>query len=93
MEADKYFELVHAMQSGVRYDIEHNGENQAAADAKHLRTGINVALADAGAVVELLIEKGIFTEEEYIERITKYMEKEVLKYEEKADPDGKIHFR
>ena len=50
---------------------------------KHLRVGINVALRDHASLFELLIKKGIITEEEYRKAITAGMNKEVEDYENK----------
>jgi hypothetical protein len=73
----------HAMQSGVAYDIEKNGETSAATTHKHLRVGINVALCDHAALVRLLVAKGVITMDEYEEAATAQMEREVASYEEK----------
>jgi hypothetical protein len=43
---------------------------------KDLRTGINSSFADQAAVVDLLIEKGVFTREEYATSVLVWAEKE-----------------
>lgn len=48
---------------------------------KHLRVGVNTALADAGALVKLLIDKGLFTEDEYFDALVESMQREVDAYE------------
>jgi len=48
---------------------------------KHLRVGINVALSDMGALVKLLIAKGVITQAEYEEAATEMMEREKQRYE------------
>lgn len=75
-----YVEAAHAMQSGVAAMM---GIDPSETDPKHLRVGINVALRDHASLVELLIKKGVITEEENLEAITAGMNKEVEDYEEK----------
>lgn len=69
----------HAMQSGVQATMD-AGISQAA-EPKHLRVGINIALSDHGGLVDLLIDKGIITSAEYFKAIANAMEREKLLYE------------
>lgn len=72
---ERYEALCHAMQSGVAYD---QGTNPPQPDStKHLRTGINNALVINGAIVDLLYQKGIFTEAEYARALADGMQREV----------------
>lgn len=75
--------LTHAMQSGVAMLMEKNGSETS---SKHLRVGVNVALVDHGALVQLLIEKGIITEEEYGDAIVAGMQREVDRYIDRLTP-------
>lgn len=77
-KSDLIYDLCHAVQSGVKYDSDSGGEE----NQKHLRTGINLAMCDHGALVLLLMEKGLFTEEEYQDSRIKILQIEVEKYEE-----------
>ena len=70
--------LQHAVQTGIAYEIEQGGS---AATPKHLRVGVDTALVDAGALVMLLIEKGVFTMEEYQTKRLEYWKREVEAYE------------
>lgn len=72
----KYHELAHAMQSGIEYS-----KNQFEREHKHLRVGINTAHSDHAALVSLLLKKEIITEEEYLDSLIEFMEKEVQRYE------------
>jgi hypothetical protein len=74
----------HAMQSGVAIEMEEpvTGQSQST-DPKHLRVGINVALRDQGSIVQLLISKGLITEEEYFKAIAEGMEAEAKEYEQR----------
>ena len=69
----------HAIQTGVKFDLETGSES---ASPKHLRTGLNIAMVTDAAVVRLLIQKGIFTEQEYQESLTDELNKEVDRYQE-----------
>lgn len=75
------------MQTGVKFLLESEpGLNpQGECSPKHLRTGINSALIDSGAVGQLLIEKGIITEEEYFEKLADLAEADVASYTEKLE--------
>ena len=68
-------ELSHAMQSGVEFSKDKSDQ-----ESKHLRVGINVALADGGSLARLLIHKGVITEEEYLQAIVDGMKREVESY-------------
>jgi len=75
-----YIEAQHAMQTGVSMMMQYEpGETQ----RKSLRVGINTALCDQAALVSLLIEKGIITEDEYMAAIAKEMNREVQRYKER----------
>jgi hypothetical protein len=83
MPDKSYLEAMHAVQTGVMYDIERHGLSGAAADPKHLRTGINSAIVNDAALARLLIAKGVFTEEEYAAAVTVEANREAGRYEEK----------
>jgi hypothetical protein len=76
----EYLDLLHAVQTGVMYKMKLPGDKST--EPKMLRTGINTALVQEGAVVSLLIKKGIFTEQEYWESCVVYLRAEVKSYEE-----------
>lgn len=59
----RYNELAHAVQTGIAFLIE-NGDTLAT--PKHLRVGLDMRAADAGALGRLLISKGVITEREYL---------------------------
>jgi hypothetical protein len=67
---------MHAVQSAVALDISVSGYNGAGADAKHLRTGIDACLVDAAAVATLLMQKGVFTQSEYLAALADAAERE-----------------
>jgi len=73
-----YERLAHAMQSGVAFSMNEsvNGDTE----PKHLRVGINAAMSDHGALVGMLIHKGIIDEEEYLDAIIAGMRREIETY-------------
>ena len=72
---EEYQRLAHAMQAGVAFS-----PNKEAQEPKHLRVGINAAMSDHGASVELLIEKSVSSEIDYFEKAVKFMRQEVEDY-------------
>jgi hypothetical protein len=73
---DRWMISAHAVQSATALHIERLGASAAGADAKHLRTGLNMAMSDHGALARLLVAKGIITEEEYLAAIAEGAEME-----------------
>ncbi len=80
MDSQRYEAALHAIQTGVKFDIEKAGENAAGADPKHLRTGVNSAFVSIAAIEKLLIAKGIITPEEWGKAIADSAEKEKERY-------------
>jgi hypothetical protein len=66
------------MQTGVAYEMA-RGDNST--EPKHLRVGVNAAMADHSGLATLLIEKGVFTMEEYCEAVANSMEAEKERYQ------------
>lgn len=75
----EYTALCHAMQSGVAMMMNYD---PAATQPKHLRVGVNAAMVDHGALVGLLLKKGIITELEYYAALRDKMKQEVESYEQ-----------
>lgn len=80
---ERYVAALHAMQSGVAGILGKIGPHTGECSPKHLRVGVNAAMIDCGAVAKLLVEKGIFTDEEYAEALAEMAEKDQKSYEEK----------
>ena len=76
----RYEAASHAMQSGVAAMLA-LGHDQA--NPKHLRTGVNAAMVEHGAMVELLIAKGVFSREEFFSALADKMEAEARSYEKR----------
>ena len=81
MSRAEYLSHLHAMQTGVMYEIELDPKN-AGTDPKHLRVGVNASMSDHAGLVELLIRKGVFTSEEYVDAVAESMKHEKERYEE-----------
>ena len=59
----QYLDAAHAMQSAVALEMNYTDSHS----LKHLRVGINSAHVAQLGLATLLLEKGVFTEEEYFE--------------------------
>lgn len=77
---ERYLRAAHAMQSGVAMEQELGSQD---GTPKHLRVGVNVAMSDIVGLVKLLIDKGLFTLDEYEAAVADAMEREALRYEER----------
>lgn len=80
--AQQYANLAHAVQSGIATLL---GAGKARmCEPKHMRVGLDMARADAGALAELLIAKGVFTSEEYHEALVRGAQREVDSYTQRV---------
>jgi hypothetical protein len=77
-DIDRYTAAAHAMQSGVMGLLE---INPTLAEDKHVRVGITSNQVSDAAVARLLIEKGIFTLDEYHAALAAEMDAEVDRLE------------
>jgi len=75
----KYHEALKAMQAGVGLDLEVGATK--GLSAKHLRVGVNSAMIDTGALMRLLIKKGVFTAQEADDALEEVANEEVDSYE------------
>lgn len=77
----RYLAAAHAVQTGVRFMIEHDPESaRVAGSQKHIRVGINSALCSSAAIARLLIAKGLITELEHVIAQADEMERERERY-------------
>lgn len=74
----EYFALAHAVQTGVKSTMEHDRAHHPARDqdrdeygAKHLRTGVNMAICEHSALVRIMLDKGLITQIEYYTELNK----------------------
>lgn len=91
-----YQTAAHAVQAGVAMDLaddSRQGNTNSSASPKQLRTGLNMAMVGHGALLRLLIKKGLITELEYLEELVSGALDEQLAYEAKlsARHGAEIH--
>ena len=79
-DLDRYGYASHAIQAGVAMEMQRGTKST---DPKHLRVGLNIALCDESALVRLLVERGIITDDEWHAAVAAEMEREVQRYEER----------
>ena len=84
----RYQHLLHALQSGVKAQQEFDRATNPDPDThetggKHLRTGLNASKVEHGALVALLIKRGVISEDDYWDAMLELLEREVQGYEEK----------
>jgi hypothetical protein len=75
-----YEQAAHAMQSGVAVE---QARGSQCGTPKHLRVGVNAAMADHAALAKLLIDKGVISEAEYLEALRLQMNEEVCRYQQR----------
>lgn len=76
-----YEDAAHGVQSAIKFELEHDHRIPGSTESiKHLRTGIDCRAADAQGLAALLIAKGVFTEEEYLEYVRIAMNEELARY-------------
>lgn len=87
---ERYQALAHAVQTGAAQECALDDEavafNMRTASSmphspKMLRTGVNMALVEGGALAQLLMDKGVITAEEYQGALIASLEAEVARYE------------
>ena len=88
----RYTTAAHGMQSGVAFLMEKGDGKETT--PKHLRVGVNSALVEHGALVGMLIKKGVISEVDYLEALATKMEEDRESYERQASnmTGGNIKF-
>lgn len=79
---ERYAQNMHAVQSGIAALL--GTPNYQDATPKHLRVGVECNFVNQDATARLLIEKGIFTHEEYFEAMAEASAREKALYEERV---------
>lgn len=79
-------ELLHKIQTAIKFLREKEiadgvSEDRQFTGPKHNRVGIDNALIENGALVALLVEKGIIKYQEYIDTYIEFLERDVERYE------------
>lgn len=71
----EYERAAHRVQTAIEFS-----KDKSFLEPKHLRVGIDMRAADAKGLAELLIAKGVFTLEEYVDAVTKAAQEEAEEY-------------
>jgi hypothetical protein len=79
----QYQKKAHAIQSAIQFEISTGGEASAGASPKHLRTGLNLVMCDLGSLLDLLVKKGIITDDEVIQATLDGLDGEIARLEKK----------
>lgn len=77
-EQQRYMAAMHAIQSGVAWKMQYDDGDTT---PKHLRVGVNSAMLQYSALVKLLMDKGVITEEEHWTAMADAAEEECKMYE------------
>jgi hypothetical protein len=80
----EYKTALHGIQTAIAYEMgkaELYGERHMMTESKHLRVGVDSSFITHAGVALLLLEKGIFTLEEYEEAIRLHANNELARYE------------
>ncbi len=72
---ERYLTAMKRVQTAIEFS-----DNKKPLEAKHLRVGIDMSKSDMGGLAKLLIDKGIFTIEEYEEAMANQAEIEAESY-------------
>lgn len=67
----RYYDAAHKIQTAIAFDPDSSGSTP-----KHLRVGVDLSKSDMAGLARLLIEKKLFTHEEYLQAITESAEQE-----------------
>jgi len=79
---NRYHAHGHAIQTGIKVLLGCNATHEC--EPKHLRVGISLSKTDHAGLVELLIEKGLFTRQEYFQKMEKMAAKERQNYQDRV---------
>lgn len=82
-DQDRYARALHAVQSGVAAEMAPGPAQTNATDPKHLRVGVSSAMVAQAALARLLIDRGVFTLDEYVAAQADAMEAERREYEQR----------
>jgi hypothetical protein len=81
----RYMQALHAMQTGVKMlmQVDPGDGDTGETSPKHLRVGVNSSLINSSALAQVLMEKGIITELEYVTKLATFAEADVHSYEQR----------
>lgn len=73
---ERYYAAAHRVQTAIAFNPDRPRDQY-----KDLRVGLDLSKADQAGLVSLLVEKGVFTMEEYLEAVAKSAEDEAERME------------
>lgn len=79
----RYTAVGHRQQSATAFYQAHENHDPER-HHKHLRVGVNNAMSDHGALVDLLVDKGLITRGDYYEKVLEFAEREADSAVERA---------
>ena len=77
----EYESIIHGIQTAIKFEMEADLSNETS--PKHLRVGVNSSLISNGAVVSLMVKKGLITEAEYWEELIVFAQRDLDSYRQK----------
>lgn len=93
----RYMAAGHRLQSALKFELEHvrgvsrYAYEQSIFSAKHMRVGIDLRASDALGLFRLLLAKGVFTEDEYLEAMAVSAEEEAQSQIERIRDELGLH--
>lgn len=78
-DVDRYLSATHAMQSGIAMILQ---RDPTLTEDKHVRVGINSSMVQIVGLAKLLLDKKVFTIDEYEKYLADAAEDEVKRYEQ-----------
>lgn len=87
-DAERYHRAAHRIQTAIAFD-----PNRPADQYKDLRVGVDMSKSDQAGLATLLIEKGLFTLEEYLSAMADSAEKEASTREDELSVKFGINVR
>ena len=92
--SERYSRAGHRVQTAIAFLMGLGAGADPGTSPKHLRVGVDLRASDAKGLVDLLIEKGVFTKAEYLEAVAKAAEEEADSYEAKlAEQMGGVNVK
>lgn len=85
---ERYERAAHRVQTAIAFNPDRPHDQY-----KDLRTGLDLRAADAGGLAKLLIDKGIFTLEEYLSAVADAAEREAEQKEDELSIRHGINVR
>lgn len=76
-----YLEAAHGVQSAIAQSM---AEGSRETEPKHLRVGVDLSKSDTYGLATLLMQKGVFTQEEYVEHMRLAANTELARLEKEA---------